>query len=216
MKKSLSLILFFLVVSTHSYASLDWNTTKVSQEADPSDSEITAVFRFANIGDDAVTITEVKPSCGCTTTELDKKTYEPGEVGKIEATLKIGSRKGVQTKTIRVSTKGEEKPTVLTMETVIPDLLNIRPAFVFWKKGEVPDGKTIELKVGIEEPIKVLSAESNNGSIEVHLEEIEEGRSYQLHLFPTQTDEAARARITLSTDYPVESPRTYYVYAHIK
>ena len=51
-----------------------------------------------NEGQTAVTNESLKPSCGCTTAELEKKTYAPGEKGEVRARFDIGQRVGVQSK----------------------------------------------------------------------------------------------------------------------
>ena len=53
---------------------------------------------------------------------------------------------------------GGKCPTV--MKTQIPKILDIQPAFVFWKQGEVPDIKTIDLKVGLTEAMHITKASS--------------------------------------------------------
>lgn len=211
-----SILSLFLLMAVQAHALVSWETTQITQKVDPLAEQVTAVYRFKNIGDEPVTITEIKSSCGCTTAALEKKTYAPGESGQIEATLKIGSRQGLQTKTIRVSTDAEDQPTVLTMKTLIPEVMKIQPAFVFWQQGEVPDIKTIDLKVGLQEPMHVVKATSDSSLVGVQLEEVERGKHYRLNLFPTGTDETAKARITVETDFPKESPKTFYVYAHVK
>lgn len=215
MKTKLLLAMLFVSVA-NLYGLMDWETTQVTQEADPLDSSVSATFKFENIGGSEVTITDIRSSCGCTTAELEQKTYAPGEKGEINAKFNIGSRQGLQIKRIRVTTNEGEQPTVLTMKTLIPKVLDIQPAFVFWKQGEVPDMKTIDLKVGLDEPMRIIKASSSNSAVEVQLKEVEAGKRYQLILFPTSTDSRTKARITLNTDYPKDNPKTFYVYAHVK
>lgn len=213
----LSLFLSLLLWgSSSAWALISWDTTQITQKADPLTTAVTATFDFENIGDGPVTITEVKSSCGCTTAALEKKTYQPGETGAITATFNIGSRQGLQRKTIRVSTNDEDQPTVLTMKTLIPRVLNFKPAFVYWELGKEPEPKQIELEVGLDEPLRIVEAVSDNSHVAVDLEAVEEGRSYKLTLFPTSTEAKVRARITLKTDFPQEHPKTFYVYAHVK
>jgi hypothetical protein len=204
------------MLTAHAHALLNWETTQITQKADPLDISVAATFKFTNIGDTAVTFGEIKPSCGCTTAKLDKKVYQPGESGEITGILDIGSRQGLQTKSIRVTTDDEDEPTVLVMKTQIPKILDIQPAFIFWKQGEVPDMKTIDLKVGLTEAMHITEASSDNSNVEVQLEEIEPGKKYRLILFPTSTDELIKAKISLSTDFPKDKPKTFYVYAHVK
>lgn len=214
--KYIGMVGLLLSCSIKSHALLDWETTQIVQKANPLDSSISATFTFTNIGDDTVTIKEIKSSCGCTTAALEERVYASGESGKIIATLDMASRQGLQSKTIQVHTDDEDQPTILTMKTLIPKILNIQPAFVFWKRGKEPDIKTIDLEVGLEELMHITRASSDNGNIEVQFNEVEAGKKYQIMLFPTNTDEVTKAKITLKTDFPEDKPKTFYVYAHVK
>lgn len=75
----LSVLLLKFLACSQAYAVLSWETTQITQKADHLSEAVVAVYRFENIGDDPVAITEIKSSCGCTTTELEKKTYAPGK-----------------------------------------------------------------------------------------------------------------------------------------
>ncbi|MEM7228380.1 MAG: DUF1573 domain-containing protein, partial [Planctomycetota bacterium] len=46
--------------------------------------ETITTFKFSNVGTDTLVIDQIKPSCGCTTTQLEKMVYEPGESAEIE------------------------------------------------------------------------------------------------------------------------------------
>jgi hypothetical protein len=50
-------------------------------------------FPFTKTGDYPVTLSSTKSSCGCVVVGVEKKTYEPGEGGKITATFKVGDRR---------------------------------------------------------------------------------------------------------------------------
>ena len=213
MKRS---ILLFLFLSNFAFGLVSWETTQVTQKISPLAKSAEAVFRFENIGGEPVTITEIKSSCGCTTAALDKKTYEPGESGEIVASLNVGSRQGMQRKSIRVKTDDGET-TTLMMRTLIPTVLDIKPGFVFWKQGEDPDMKSIDLKVGsgIDEAVKIVSVTPDNEAVQGQLEEIGQGH-FRLNLFTTSTDRPIRTRFKVSTNYPKEKPRSFYVYGYVK
>lgn len=216
MKLQRSLILLFILNTSWSFAGLQWTTTEATQTVGALAEEAVSLFSFKNVGDSTVTITAITSNCGCTTAGLEKKIYEPGEVGEISAKFKIGGRQGLQIKTVQVITDDGSAPTVLTMKTTIPRLVEIAPAFVFWKKGEAPDMKTVTLSIGADDPIRILAAESENATVTVQLEEIEAGKKYRIDLFPNSTDETLTARVKVTTDYPPDKPRTYYLFAHIK
>lgn len=215
MKKVLFASLF-LVSILKMCAAISWETTHITQKADPLAESISATFKFQNTGDTEITIEKIKSSCGCTTAALEKKTYAPGESGEITATFNIGSRQGLQSKSIRVTTDNESRPTVLIMKTLVPEVLSIKPSFVFWRQGEEPEVKSIHLRGGLDEPIRVLKAESSNSNVRVELVEVEAGRHYRLDMFPASTDELGKARITVVTDYPTSKPKKFYAYAHVK
>ena len=104
-----------------------------------------------------VTITKVTSFCGCTTVALEKKTYRPGESGRIRATFEVGHRSGKQTKRIVVRTDAAGAPaTTLTLRADIPELLRLSRRFVFWKADEPREAKTIELTVVHDEPVNRL------------------------------------------------------------
>jgi hypothetical protein len=76
--------------------------------------------------------------------------------------------------------------------------------------------KPINVKVGLNEPIHVLRAESENNNVGVQLEEVVAGKQYRLNLSPKSTAELTKVRIAIVTDYPKDKPKTFYVYAHVK
>jgi len=50
----------------------------------PSNKNVTAVFKYSNIGNEPLLIHEIKTSCGCTVPEWEKKVIHPNEVGEIK------------------------------------------------------------------------------------------------------------------------------------
>ena len=85
-------------------AGLEWSERRVTMDAAPGQKQAEAEFVFRNTGEEPVTITQVWSSCGCTTTALEKRTYEAGEGGRITATFVFGSRVGRHVKTLRITT----------------------------------------------------------------------------------------------------------------
>jgi hypothetical protein len=68
--------------------------------------ELKGAFPFLNQGGQALAITEIKPSCGCTTTKLERMHYEPGAGAAIELVWKPKGF-GEQSKTISVHSNSE-------------------------------------------------------------------------------------------------------------
>jgi len=65
-------------------------------------------FKFENSGDEILVIKNVAASCGCTTTKLEKKEYQPGEKGTIPVKFYSQGYNGKVLKTITISTNDKE------------------------------------------------------------------------------------------------------------
>ncbi|GHU91367.1 hypothetical protein FACS1894155_10970 [Bacteroidia bacterium] len=80
------------------------------------DGKVTAVFTLTNNTDKPVVITNVKPSCGCTTPEWTKEPIAPGKQGHVKATFDPAGRPGPFDKTITVETSGEPTSIILRIK----------------------------------------------------------------------------------------------------
>ncbi len=75
------------------------------------DGDATYDFKFTNVGDSALTVTNVKASCGCTTPSWTKTPVEPGQEGKISVKYSTRNRPGNFTKSITVNSNSSEEST---------------------------------------------------------------------------------------------------------
>src|SRR5262245_2525959 len=91
-------------------AQLRWETTELEFSPSVDQTQVTAHFRFQNVGQSEIKITSVTTSCGCTTAALEKNTIAPGEKGEIEATFNFGDRVGLQQKDVLVESTDPESP----------------------------------------------------------------------------------------------------------
>ena len=186
-------------------------------EAKPLDTEIVGIYEFENVGDYPVTIREVIPSCGCTTAKLDKKVYQPGEVGQIDALFTLGHRIGLQRKNIRVVTDDEQQPVkILVLQVLIPELLRISPRLIYWHLSEEPTPKSAYVQIVGDKPIIVKSVSSSSSIIKPLLKTLDEGRLYEIILEPTILHFPIKALITLQTDYAEVSPENFSLHAMIR
>ncbi len=69
-----------------------------------ADGEVTHKFVFVNEGTEPLVITNVHPSCGCTTADYTKSPVMPGKSGYVSATYDPSGRPGPFKKTITVTT----------------------------------------------------------------------------------------------------------------
>lgn len=195
---------------------LEWEKPIQTFERSPEDKRVEAVYRFRNTGSATVNIKSVRSSCGCTAANLDRKTYAPGEAGEVTARFVFGSRTGGQRKTISITTdEPGAGPTVLELRVQIAQALEVRPALVFWRTGETPAPKAVQLVAG-GRPVKVRSVLSSSPRISARLETVEPGASYTVIVQPADTAGRESAEVTVQTDFPPDAPRAYTIHARIK
>ncbi len=106
-----------------------------------------ATVRFSNNGDQTLEVFRVQPTCGCTTTALEKTLFAPGEGDQIELTFKPKGS-GQQTKVVRVLTNDVNNPSqeIKIKANVISSVSVTPPALSF---GRVPlnEGATRSLNI---------------------------------------------------------------------
>jgi hypothetical protein len=211
------ILLLFLLVIRSCPGQLVFDNKELEFHPGAEAKSQTAEYGFHNAGKYSVTITAVKPSCGCTTVALDKYLYAPGEKGVIKAVFDFGVRTGLQEKDIAVTTSDPSNPTIrLVLRTTIPELVQISPGFILWVLGEEPLPKTIFIKVINASPIKITKVTSDNPRLQGELRTIKEGAEYLYILTPPTTAQAEKATLLIQTDYPPKQPRVFTAYAEIK
>lgn len=153
MKKIILSVLSVFLVATMSYAqpkleiiggnSQDWG------KVGPKDSPLKAKIKLKNVGNEQLLITNVKPSCGCTTAPLDKDKLNPGETAIIDISFNVGTKAGVNSKTIRISTNDPNNTTVVyRLSADVQKSINLDPSFFGFNQMEV--GKEQSARVTIQ------------------------------------------------------------------
>jgi hypothetical protein len=206
-----------LALATPVFGQLKWENPEQTFTAKPLDKVIVAKFRFTNVGTTSLKITDLRPSCGCTTALLVKKEYAPGESGEIEAKFKFDGRVGHEEKWIVVTTDWvPPHPTILRFAVNIPEAITIQPELVVWRIGDQLKPKTVRIAVADEIPTKVVSVQADNAAVKVELREIRPGKELEVKVTPTTTSQPGSATLLIRTDYPPENPATHYAYARVK
>lgn len=99
---------------------LVWDSMVKEQRAEPG--AVTNLFTFAvtNRGESEVTITALRPSCGCTVAKLPGNPWKlaPGAGGQTEVVINLAGKHGLVTKQIFVDTS--HGPQVLTIKVDVP------------------------------------------------------------------------------------------------
>ena len=195
-------------------SALRWDKKIIELQPGSSEKTARADFAFTNIGNQPVTIESVKSSCGCTTVGLEKKTYQPGEKGRITGVFTMGSRKGDQVKSIRVNVRGETDPIVLTMVTHIGEAIKLEPSLVFWRAGEAPRAKIINVK--LPDGMRITRVTSSDPAITATLETTGEKGECKITVTPEATSRKTMAVLNIQGVNRSNEQRMLQAFALIK
>lgn len=70
------------------------------------------VVQITNTGTDTLHITEVKPSCGCTTAPLDKNMLLPGDTAHLEVSVDVANSSGQIVKNMTINSNDSARPSI--------------------------------------------------------------------------------------------------------
>jgi len=199
-------------------AELKWEQTSADLHPAIGDKQAVAHFKYQNVGKTPVHFKSVHASCGCTTAQTQKDEVPAGEKGEITATFNIGDRTGQQIKTVTVQTDDPDPAratTVLTLKAMIPQALEIKPAFVFWRGGDEPTPKTIEVKAAKEFAAKNLTVKSSSPEFSTKLEPGKTQGEWKIEVQPKETSRPMATAVVIQTDFPKEAPKSFTVTAQV-
>ncbi len=93
----------------------NWVATAFDFGKIEKDVAVTHEFTFTNTGTDALIISSVQASCGCTVTEYTKEPIPAGEQGFVKATYNA-AKPGVFSKTVTINANTEDAVVLLTIK----------------------------------------------------------------------------------------------------
>ena len=174
--------------------------------------KIDHAFVLKNAGNATLIITGVKPACGCTTAKMATQTLEPGQEVKLETSLSLKGRQGMQNKTIGIESNDPLTPvlqlalkgSVIPKIAVAPETINL---------GRIMDDepRSASLTVKSNKPdlvfkiqsVEITGFESPSGPLmDFTISETDPGREYKVDIFSKGALPPAmyNGRITIRTD----------------
>jgi hypothetical protein len=207
MKSCLYAVSLSIVFCAIARGELKWERTTLELHPNFGDKEAVGHFKYENVGKTPVRFKSVHSSCGCTAAQSQHEQARPGDKGEITATFQIGDRKGTQVKSVTVETDDPaQKKIVLTLVTVLPQILEVRPAFVYWSPGEAAKSKTIVVRTAKDFPAKDLNVTSSNPGFTIKVNRAKAVGEWIVNVEPKQTERAAAGSLTIQTGSPA-SPK---------
>ncbi len=180
----------------------------------PKGNKAKVEFVIRNEGTAPLSITEVRPACGCTVANFDK-TIAPGAEGKVRASLDTTNLYGANSKTITVYTNDAANPSiVLTIKSDVKPYINAVPGYARFNVVRLEKEGSITQTLWSEdgEDFKILSAEVPAPFMKATFREAKEdekdengkGRQWlvELHLAPDAPVGALTKHLVITTDHP--------------
>jgi hypothetical protein len=87
--------------------------------------KVNFTFEFKNEGKVPLVVSDVKPSCGCTTPDWTKTPIAPGESGKIDVEFNSSGKSGIQVKNVTVFANIAEGSKILQLKGNIETTLEM-------------------------------------------------------------------------------------------
>ncbi|MDR1816839.1 MAG: DUF1573 domain-containing protein [Puniceicoccales bacterium] len=116
-------------------ADIIFDTPTLVMPCAPGQAVVVAEFKFRVAGNAPLRVSEIRTDYDCTTAKADAENYAAGTSGKINVKFTTGERYGLQRKKITVRTSDGKEATAF-LQTTVPRILKITPAFLMWKENE--------------------------------------------------------------------------------
>ena len=193
--------LCMLMTAATAGARIEWKQTEAILQVHPTQVSEDAVFEFINTGDEPVSFSDIRITCGCLVARPLKPSYAPGEQGRLVITLNLKNRYGKQRKKVFAHTHAGQK-TELTVAADIPRAFTVKSPLVNWRKGDDSPEKRVVLRNPNAIPIKLLSITSSNELLPAEFKTVREGFEYEVVVHRKPGAEPARAVIRIRTEPP--------------
>lgn len=170
-------------------------------------------FQFVNKGKTPLHIREVYASCGCTTTQLPKMMYNPGETATISYSVKTKGFRGPIRKTIEVQFEEENlESLVYVIQATVISEIEVIPNFIDFKVLAFnPDTtliKEIRIRNNGEKLVRITGIKNTYDLLSVKMEKsvIPPGKETTIFLIlQPAREEIKDIDIWIETDHPSRS-----------
>lgn len=198
----------FLLAGSCARGQLRWEATELEVESRPGQTKADGWFRFLNAGPRPVTLFGLKDGCGCSTSNLVRRAYGPGERGDFTLGIETGGTPGNYVKFATLKTDDPYQPNVyLCVHVRVPEAIEWRPGSLQWRVGGPASEQVLGLTLA-EGPVVIESMiceEPRRFSIRC----AGEGRDRRIYVKPADTARPARGSIRVEVRIGDRMRRTY-------
>lgn len=212
--KFLQTLFIFFLVSVAQASTLIWDRTEARVAMKPEQAVAKAEYTLTN-NSDALRISKVSSSCGCTGTVIGKRILNPGESTEITAKFSKGKRTGTNHNKLAVYIDEQSKP-VATLHFIvdIPELIRTTPQIVYWNSKTSKTPRTIEVSLNDQYIDKLDSIEFDAALVSVERVVSQDNAShFQLIVEPVDYSQPLRHSIEIKCQSKSGDPVSSKVHA---
>jgi uncharacterized protein DUF1573 len=159
-------------------------------------------FIFTNAGDELLILTNVQPSCGCTTAGEWSHQVEPGKTGTIPVQFNSANYNGQVLKTVTVTSNDKTQPSLgLQLKGTVWKPIEVNPQFAALNvPAESLEPARAEVKIvnNMEEPLDVWAPEVNSKAFTAELKTNTLGKEYSVTISTVPPLEAGNVQATVT------------------
>ena len=193
--------LLILLLSISAQAELIWDKTKKSHNPSLTETISNFEFKFKNHGKSDITITKILSSCGCTSSQLEKKTYKPNETGVLKASINLKAISGVKVSTLKIYTNNSKSPShTLTLKVTVPQAISIKPSFINWKKNNKRENRYVTINIHKDAKLTLDSFTFSKKSFRGKIYKADQGKT-TLTITPPSKEDLKFGRVTCTLKF---------------
>ncbi len=197
--------------------SYDWGET--------GPGELKAVIEIKNVGKGDLKISNVKPSCGCTTAPLDKDVLKPGETGKLDVTLNARHAGDLHKSIVIYSNDPENNTKIVKLHATVKQNVTFLPdvSYMMVNQGKVgvATPSSFRIKNTGDEAFTVYPPELLEGNVNVRFDLTSEkvvkpGEEMELtaYITPKEVGRPTGSIMIKTSDKELPS-RTFTIYGNV-
>lgn len=160
-------------------------------------------FVLRNAGDEPLTISRVRPSCGCTVATLNTKTLGPGREARVEARFTLKGRRGAQRKSILVESNDPNTPRLhLSLTGNVVMEFGLQPDYVNFSRLTKDSRESQTVKLVSQHPgVIVKSVECDSKSFTAEIDPLHRDRII-VRTTPPLEPGTVRGTLLVRPDHP--------------
>lgn len=166
---------------------IQFEKSEIRLESKWEENEVSAILHFRNAGNESVRITDVRSSCGCTTTEFKKFVWAPGEKGEMKVKVDVRDQTGERLTVVTIKDDASSSPNTINVVTISPQPILLSSRILFWERAAPADSKSVTIRKADWADVQLTDLRSKGDTFKVSLDSTNDPAIFVLVIQPRST-----------------------------